>query len=364
MATAPYDQRRGTYRVFWFEGLKRRSRIVARLPKGTPEPKRRPPEVLRALAEAEEREIASRRDRPGDPERTVGQFLDAYRAYYAEAKAGSSLEEFDRAREMLGAKVERMPLSAFGRKDAVAHLDAIAGADLAPRTVRLRIALISGAWQRGKKRDEVKTNPWRDLDLPGLEEPDRPSWTPAEFAAVFGAARPWLRDVLTIGVHSGLRVGELIALRWGWVDWSDGRFGSIRVPAPSAKSGRSRRIPLHEVAHDTLAARFARDGDDGGPILHGQTGLPINTRHQVNRAIGTACRRAGLAEVTSHAMRRSFGRWAVLGLGPWKGRPIPIYVVSQILGHADIKTTLIYLALDDTSADDWIAGPSESAGGT
>lgn len=363
MATLGYDPRRGSYRVWWHEGTARRSRVVARLPKGTPRPRKDPPEALRALAEAEERELATRADRPADPGRTVGRFLDSYRAHYAGVarRAARSVEEFDRARSLLGAAAEAVPLAGFGRAHAVAHLDRLTAAGLSPRTIRQRVALLSGAWRRAVRRGEVAANPWRDLDLPDLPEPDRPSWTPEEFARLAAAARPWLRDVLAAGVHTGLRVGELIAMPWAWVEWADGgRLGSIRIPPEAAKSGRSRRVPLHPAAHDLLALRFARDGDDGGPVFRGQAGRPIGTRHQVNHAIRASCRRAGLPEVASHAMRRSFGRWAVLGLGPWRGRPVPVYVVSQVLGHADLRTTTSYLALDDVAADDWLAGPDQA----
>lgn len=354
MASITFDERRAAYRIFWFEGLRRRSRVVCKLPPGSKRPKKDPPEVLRAKLEAEQEEVATRRDRPADPGRTVGQFLDAYRAWYAGRRAARSLEEFDRARELLGRKAEAARLAEFGRAEAVGHLDRLSASGLAPATVRQRVSLLGGAWTWAIRRGEVASNPWRDLQLPEKEEPGRPSWTPEEFARVLDAARPWLRGVLTIGAHAGLRVGELMAMAWPWVDFADGKLGSVRVPAKASKGGRARRVPLHPTLHDWLAARSRHD--DGGPILRGQSGNPIGTRHQVNHAIRSACRRAGLPEVASHAMRRSFGRWAVLGLGPWKGRPVPVYVVSQWLGHRDIKTTMVYLALDESAADDWMAG--------
>ena len=214
------------------------------------------------------------------------------------------------------------------------------------------------------RREELRSNPWLNLDLPEKVEPDRPSWTPEEFDRLVAVCRPWLRTLLTVGVHTGLRIGELIALRWSWVQWGQGqreRYGSIRVPAEAAKSGRSRRIPLHETIHDLLMQRFLRDGDDGGPILRGQSGRPIRNSKHVALCLNLACKRAGLPEVGTHTMRRTFGRWAVLGVGPWKGRPVPMFVVSRWMGHADMSQTAIYLDLEEVASDDWMSGAAPPA---
>jgi integrase len=282
--------------------------------------------------------------------------LDAYRAWYEVNRAARSLVEFDRARGLLGPAVEKMPLAEFGRGQAVDYLDRLNAAGLAPATVGMRVALVSGAWRWAARRGEVASSPWRDLPLPGKEEPERPSWTPAEFARLAGAAPPWLRDVLTVGVLSGLRVGELIALPWSWVERAGGKAVAIRVPAEASKSGRNRRVPAHPALTAWLDARLARDGDDGGPILRGRAGRPITTTGRVNKAIASACDKAGLPRASSHAMRRSFGRWIVQGLGPWEGRPGTVYYVSEAYGHADIRVTQDYLDLDASSADDWMSG--------
>jgi integrase len=128
---------------------------------------------------------------------------------------------------------------------------------------------------------------------------------------------------------------------------------AIHVPAEIAKSKKSRRIPLHPSASAVLdeIGRRAK-----GRVFLGTTGNPLE-ESSIRKAIKTACRKAGVGEFSTHAMRRTFGRWAVLGQGPWDGKPIPVYVVSKILGHSSISITMAYLDLDENAADKWIAGP-------
>jgi integrase len=65
---------------------------------------------------------------------------------------------------------------------------------------------------------------------------------------------------LLLLAHTGMRLGEAIALQWGDVDWR-GRFvevrrahvrGELSVP----KSGRTRRVDLSDVLYDTLRERY------------------------------------------------------------------------------------------------------------
>lgn len=358
MASAGYDVSRGVFRVYYHDGLRRRSQVVARLPKGSPRPRRDPPEVTRALAHYGQIELTTRRDRPDDPGRTVGDFLAAYQAWYATERDAGSAKELERACRRLLAWAGKVRLAEFGRSDAVAHLDRLRNdPKLAASTIHKQIGLISGAWSRGQRREELRNNPWKNLDLPEKSEPDRPSWTPSEFERLQAVCRPWLRLLVTVGVYSGLRIGELIELRWSWVEWESGeKYGAIRVPAAQSKSGRSRRVPMCAPLHDLLFERLATEKGEKGPILRGQSDRPIRNAKHVGICLGLACERAGLPRVGTHACRRTFGRWATLGRGPWQGKPIPIYAVSKALGHSDLKTTQLYLALDDESADDWFAG--------
>jgi integrase len=52
-------------------------------------------------------------------------------------------------------------------------------------------------------------------------------------------------------------------------------------------------------------------------------------------------------------MRRTFGRWAVMG--HLTGTPIPLYTVSRWLGHHNTRTTLIYLDIEEEESARFIA---------
>jgi len=137
------------------------------------------------------------------------------------------------------------------------------------------------------------------------------------------------------------------------------------VPVELDKAGKGYVVPLSGRAHDLLQRLYATRGDDGLPILRGRQGRPTNMRVTFV-AITRACKRAGLPvpDSPNHSLRRTFGRWAVLG--HLTGRPVPVYVVSRWLGHSSIEMTERYLALDRGSSEEWMAevSPPDPPGGT
>ncbi len=141
---------------------------------------------------------------------------------------------------------------------------------------------------------------------------------------------------------TGMRQGELFALRWRDVDWAAQRIrvrqNYVRGEFGTPKSKRSSRsVPLaNRVAGelDLLFKDSARKGDDDLVFGHPETGKPID-RSKLLKRFKAALRRADVREVRFHDLRHTFGtRMAAQG--------VPMRVLQEMLGHRDFKTTLIY----------------------
>jgi integrase len=374
MASGPhFDKRRGAYRVQWFDGYRWRRATVYKVPgwkSGQPEPKKVPPEAQAAVLEYAKKERAAKANRPIDPTTTVIDFLSAYRESYARDHAGTSAIQLDQAIKVFrawcrAAKVEK--LDAIATADCQRFLDWRAGQTsrktgepISPTRLNHERTMLSGAWARAVKLGSMKANPWTPTEAPGWErhrkrKKERPHWTPEQFLKLMKAARPWLRDVLTLGTQTGLRITALCNLEWRDVRWSkDGKgLGEIVVRPELDKAGRGYSIPLSRRAHDLLmqldirrepGREFVLTAARGGPVL------PLVSA----RSIRWACRQAGLAKPTSpnHHMRRTFGRWAILG--QLTGKPIPMFVVMKWYGHSNIETTQSYLDMVESDSQDWM----------
>ena len=141
---------------------------------------------------------------------------------------------------------------------------------------------------------------------------------------------------------TGMRQGELLALRWMDVDWTAHRVrvrrNFVRGKFGTPKSKRSSRsIPLADDVARELELLFQASNyqaDEDLVFAHPHTGRPID-RSQLLKRFKSALKRAGVREIRFHDLRHTFGtRMAAAG--------VPMRTLQEWMGHRDFKTTLIY----------------------
>ncbi len=173
---------------------------------------------------------------------------------------------------------------------------------------------------------------------------------------------------------AGLRRSEACALDLSDVDErrraDDGKLRTAIVHSTSwwvtvryAKRGRTRQVPLDA---DALAAIVAwvkiRPAADGERLLlslprTGRPPGPLSTR-DVARIVGGYAAAAGLPEDrrSPHVLRHTFCT-ALANAG------VDVGVIRELAGHADIRTTTIYTAVDHERLADGIAAVSATRRG-
>jgi integrase len=141
---------------------------------------------------------------------------------------------------------------------------------------------------------------------------------------------------------TGMRQGELLALRWMDVDWIAHRVrvrrNFVRGKFGTPKSKRSSRsIPLADDVARELELLFqasSYQADEDLVFAHPHTGRPID-RSLLLKRFKAALKRAGVREIRFHDLRHTFGtRMAAAG--------VPMRTLQEWMGHRDFKTTLIY----------------------
>jgi site-specific recombinase XerD len=138
--------------------------------------------------------------------------------------------------------------------------------------------------------------------------------------------------ILQVLRHTGIRIGELAALRLTDIEISE-RKGMLIVR--SGKGSRHRVVPLNADARkaitDYLAVR-PKVADDHLFISQRGTGLK---EQAVELMVGKYAQAAGLDSVTPHQLRHSFGKHA-LDAG------VDLVTVAKLLGHTRLDTTARY----------------------
>jgi integrase len=210
--------------------------------------------------------------------------------------------------------------------------------------------LLSAAWNRAIRLGTLQSNPWTAIDVPAKPHaPKRGSWSPEELETLLAVCNPWLRNILIVGTNTGLRINALINIEWRDIRLGGPGLGELYVRKELDKGGRGYTVPLSKKCHDLLVSLPRR----APTVIVGMKGRPLKCQDTVAMAIERACNRAGLPVATSHFMRRTFGRWAILG--HLTGRPVPLYVVSRWMGHSNTRITETYLNITETEDHEWMS---------
>jgi integrase len=236
------------------------------------------------------------------------------------------------------------------RADAVgAYVQAKLKQGLAPKTISNHLNFAHAVFGHAVKRGWATANPIAAADRPRAESRngDVRFLTADEVDALLSAVPADLLGPTDIALYmtaayTGLRQGELAALRWRDVDWEAGvvrvRRNFTRGQFGTPKSRRSvRAVPLakrvaEELKNHRAMTRYARDDDL--VFGHPRTGQPYDAS-RMRKRFRAALDNAGIRTVRFHDLRHTFGtRMAAAGA--------PLRAIQEWMGHCDYTTTLIY----------------------
>ena len=155
---------------------------------------------------------------------------------------------------------------------------------------------------------------------------------------VAAASLAW-RALVLLALKTGLRVGELLALKWEDIDLKAGLLIVKRTlwqgQEGSPKGGKRREIPLS--AQTVAMLRSYRHLK--GPYVFCDVAGQRLTHSIVKEVVPTICKKAGLPKrLTMHSMRHTFASHLVM-----RGRSL--VEVQQLLGHSTIQMTMRYAHL-------------------
>lgn len=185
------------------------------------------------------------------------------------------------------------------------------------------------------------------------------------------------KALYAVAVHTGLRQGELLGLKWTDVDL-EGRRLSVRralkvtdhgldFGPPKNKASR-RSLPLSKTAVAALKAHRTRQNEerlrlgdlwqDHDLVFPNRVGKPLDHNNLYYREYKKLLQRAGLGDggFTFHSLRHTFATEL------FRQRKHP-KVVQSLLGHSSItQTTDTYSHLLDDVDDDEVGGLDEAFG--
>ena len=139
------------------------------------------------------------------------------------------------------------------------------------------------------------------------------------------------RLILALLYSCGLRVSELINLKWSHIDRSRMIINIIQ-----AKGKKDRQVGLNDKLIEVLTA-YHKEHKSVEYVLNGQSGLAQYSERSVGEVVKQLATKAGIEKrVYTHLMRHcSFTHSVEAG--------VDINLIQRLAGHNSVKTTNIYL---------------------
>jgi len=220
------------------------------------------------------------------------------------------------------------------------------------QTVRNAWIVLSSVLDAAADYGYLNSNPARGVKFPQQGLRKEPKILNADaLAKVLAQLQEPYRSMVMFTALTGLRVGELLALRWKVVDLTAGTIricesvfhGQVQMP----KSERSiRTIPIGPQARLLLEEhrrRFAANRKEEDLLFPNQVGGPHRENNLLERVLKPAAKAAGLGRVTWHQLRHIHAS-VLHDIG------VPAKIAQQQLGHSTVETTLNFYthAIPDT----------------
>ncbi len=273
-----------------------------------------------------------------DQRGTVDQWLDDWLASNVRGRLRpSTMTSYEEtARRYIRPALGRIQLAKLSQTDITRSLIApLLATDLSPTTVRYAYSVLRIALGRAVKAGRVVRNVATLVDPPAKAMHQIRPLSVAEVGKLRTALVGHRYEALILtAIGTGLRQGELLALRWSDVDLEAGVLTvrhtlerkSRRLAEP--KTERSRRVLRLPLPVTVALRRLPRTSVY---VFPSQAGGPLDSRH-VTQALQLVLARAGMRPQSFHQLRHAF---ATLQLEAGA----ELFEVSRALGHSDIGTT-------------------------
>lgn len=307
----------------------------------------------RQQAEQERQAEARQQELEKATEMPLEEFFETHYLPRAKREKRSWKTDAQRIAKAINPALGKLPLRVIRREDVQAFVDALSDAGAAPATVKQYMGIVRRAFNMAAETVLPGTdaplfvgpNPAKGVRLPAVHN-SRERYLLADEAKrlIDAAARlrsPDLHDAIVLSLNTGLRLGELMRLRWIDVDL---QAAIVTVPDEGMRKPGG-KVPLNDAALGIFEARRKRQNGKGGervfPPLAGGA-----QRSHLSAQFAKLAAEIGLNDgiedarhkIVFHSLRHTFASWLALA-------GTDIYRIKTLMRHRNIQMTMRYAHL-------------------
>ncbi|MFA5805903.1 MAG: tyrosine-type recombinase/integrase [Melioribacteraceae bacterium] len=206
------------------------------------------------------------------------------------------------------------------------------------RGASLYYRTLKAAFSKAVLWNYLSENPFKKIKIPKVSKAFPVFISESELKTILEKTNEeYLKDLFITAFYTGMRLGELLNMKWSWIDLNQNQITVKCTEEFTTKSKKERIIPINLNLKTILIIRFPKvfsiNNDDY--VFSKCSGIKLNENF-ISKQFKQAVRKSYLNEkIHFHSLRHSFA--SVLAQ---KG--ISLYIIKELLGHEDLATTQIY----------------------
>jgi integrase len=203
-------------------------------------------------------------------------------------------------------------------KSTLAELPTRRGASMKPASVNRHLALLKSALRYAQACGHSVRVPSQALKMVAEHNVRDRICAEDEYTLLTEHAFPSLRLAIVFAFHTGMRLGEIVSLKWEQIDWAD---RVIKLRAEQTKTGQARAVPFNQIVERELA-QLPRH-------ITGSV-LGVKSSASLSPAFTRLCRRIGIKDLHFHDLRHTFAT-------NMRRAGADLFTIAAITGHKSLE---------------------------
>jgi len=306
-------------------------------------------EARKILKQMELEHIKGRLDIRESKEILLYDYIDQYLKYCKTNKADSTYKREWEVIKHLKTCFGNVSLSKLDNKSIEDFKSIRMNQGLAPSSLNRELTVLSDMLKKAVAWNYIERVPSFSI----LKPPTRPPkfLSVDQLKRLLECSTPWLRPILIVLRNTGMRIGEVLGLKFPDIDLEN-KVILIR----SRKTKNFRIVPINGELEETLewlSRYYVSPSSLKVSIRHANQKeflfcLPDGSRVKcIKNSFNKACAKAGI-NATPHTIRHTFASHLVMN-------QVDLVSIKELLGHSSISTTMIYSHVSKDYKDKTVA---------
>ena len=271
---------------------------------------------------------------------SLSQFKEEYLKYVNNTKSKGYIRtvkySFDKLINFLSDDVPMLKITVKNIEEFVSN-----GFELNKYGTALTYRTLKSAFNKAINWNYISINPFVKVKLPKLPKPDSVYINHSQLDSIIEKEKNQdLRDIYVLGFHSGMRLNEILNLKWFSIDFTKQEIRVQNTDSFTTKSKRDRTIPMNQTLFEMLRNRVPKVLSiyQDEYVFEKTKGVKY-CQFYVSKKFKKAVLETNLNnKIHFHSLRHSF-------ISNLVQRGCSLAVVQQLAGHSQISVTMGYANL-------------------